>query len=202
MGSMARYPSDLTQLITFFKKLPGVGTKTAERFAFQLFNWQDGELHAFSYLISHFKIKIAKCPECRCLTDQGVCPFCQNPARDKAQLCIIASPRDAYSIEETGAYRGLYHVLGGLLSPLDGKMPEHLQLDQLNKRINDFQIKEIIIALDSTLEGDTTSLFLKEQIQGWGLPVSRLAFGLPIGSSLDFVDGGTLARALTGRQSF
>ena len=199
---MAKYPADLNQLITFFKKLPGVGTKTAERFAFQLFHWQDHDLHAFSHLLSQFKIKITKCPECRCLTDQGTCPFCHQPARNKDQLCIIASPRDAYSIEETGAYRGLYHVLGGLLSPLDGKTPEHLNLEQLKKRIVDLQIKEIIIALDSTLEGDTTSLFLKEQIQEWGLPVSRLAFGLPIGSSLDFVDGGTLARALTGRQTF
>ncbi len=199
---MAKYPTDLVQLIAFFKKLPGVGTKTAERFAFQLFHWQDNDLHVFAHLVSQFKIKITKCTECSCLTDQGVCPFCQSASRDKSQLCIIASPRDAYSIEETGAYRGLYHVLGGLLSPMDGKTPEHLNLEQLKKRITDLQIKEIIIALDSTLEGDTTSLFLKENIQQWGLPVSRLAFGLPIGSSLDFVDGGTLARALTGRQTF
>ena len=199
---MAKYPSTLAQLIAFLKKLPGVGTKTAERFAFQLLNWQESDLHALSTLCAQLKKKITKCPDCHCLTDNEVCPFCHQAMRDKAQLCIIASPRDAYSIEETGAYRGLYHVLGGLLSPLDGKTPEHLHLDQLKKRITTLQIKEIIIALDSTLEGDTTALFLKEQIQEWGLPVSRLAFGIPIGSSLDFVDGSTLARALTGRQTF
>jgi recombination protein RecR len=199
---MAKYPSDLAQLIAFLKKLPGVGTKTAERFAFQLLNWPDGELQTFSTLLAQLKEKITECSECRCLTDDNLCPFCHSGMRDKTQLCIIASPRDAYSLEETGAYRGLYHVLGGLLSPLDGKTPEHLNLEQLKKRIATLQIKEIIIALDSTLEGDTTSLFLKEQIQRWGLSVSRLAFGLPMGSSLDFVDGGTLARALTGRQSF
>jgi recombination protein RecR len=202
LTSMAKYPFDLAQLIAFLKKLPGVGTKTAERFAFQFLNWQDGDLQAFSALCAQLKKRVTQCPDCHCLTDNEVCPFCHNAMRDKAQLCIIASPRDAYSIEETGAYRGLYHVLGGLLSPLDGKTPEHLHLDQLKKRIAALQIKEIIIALDSTLEGDTTSLYLKEQVQEWGLPVSRLAFGIPIGSSLDFVDGSTLARAFTGRQSF
>lgn len=199
---MTRYPSDLTQLIAYLKKLPGVGTKTSERFAFQLLNWQEAELQALSLLFAELKKKITQCEDCRCLMDNHRCPFCHHAMRDKTQLCIIASPRDAYSLEETGAYRGLYHVLGGLLSPLDGKTPEHLNLAQLKKRITSLQIKEIIIALDSTLEGDTTALFLKEQIQEWGLPVSRLAFGLPIGSSLDFVDGSTLARALTGRQSF
>ena len=199
---MAKYPSDLAQLIAFFKKLPGVGTKTAERFAFQLLNWSDSELEAFSTLAGELKKNITKCADCNCLADNGVCPFCANLHRDRAQLCIIASPRDAYFLEETGAYRGLYHVLGGLLSPLGGKTPDHLNLEQLKKRITDLQIKEIIIALDSTLEGDTTSLYLKEQVQEWGYPVTRLAFGLPIGSSLDFVDGGTLARALSGRQNF
>jgi recombination protein RecR len=199
---MTKYPSHLAQLIAFLKKLPGVGTKTAERFAFQFLNWQEHELQAFSAIFAQLKKKTTQCSDCHCLTDNNSCPFCHNGLRDKTQLCIIASPRDAYSLEETGAYRGLYHVLGGLLSPLDGKTPEHLTLEQLKKRLTTLQIKEVIIALDSTLEGDTTSLFLKEQIQGWGFSVSRLAFGLPIGSSLDFVDGSTLARALTGRQIF
>jgi recombination protein RecR len=202
MVPMVKYPSDLAQLIAFLRKLPGVGTKTAERFAFQLLNWPEDELLAFSTLFAQLKKKIIRCSDCYCLIDNNLCPFCHNPIRDKTQLCIIASPRDAYSLEETGVYRGLYHVLGGLLSPLDGKTPEHLSLEHLKKRITLLRIKEIIIALDSTLEGDTTSLFLKEQIHAWGLPVSRLAFGLPMGSSLDFVDGSTLGRALIGRQSF
>lgn len=199
---MAKYPSELTHLIAYLKRLPGVGTKTAERFAFQLLDWQEAELKNFSSTLFHLKEKITQCPECHCLTSDDQCFFCHSVSRDKSQLCIVASPRDAYSIDETGAFKGLYHVLGGLLSPIDGKSPEHLNLEHLKKRIHSLQIKEIIIALDSTLEGDTTSLFLKEQIQIWGLPVSRLAFGIPIGSSLDFVDGGTLARALTGRQIF
>ncbi len=199
---MVKYPSDLAQLIAFVKKLPGVGTKTAERYAFHLLNWQQSDLEKWADLIARLKEAIPQCPECGCLTDQGQCLFCNNSHRDRSKLCIIGSPRDAYSIDETGAYRGLYHVLGGLLSPMDGKTPDHLNLPHLKKRITELQIKEIIIALDSTLEGDTTSLFLKEQVQQWGLAVSRLAFGIPIGSSLDFVDGSTLARALTGRQNF
>lgn len=111
-------------------------------------------------------------------------------------------PKDAYAIEETHSFKGLYHVLGCLLSPIEGKSIEHLNLEQLKKRLEAHPIKEVIIALDSTLEGDTTSLYLKEYLLKWGLNVSRLAFGLPLGSSLDFVDGGTLARAFMGRQSF
>ncbi len=199
---MPKYPTDLTQLIAYFKKLPGVGTKTAERFAFHLLNWQEAEIKNFSSLLFHLKEKITQCPECHCITDQQGCFFCQSTTRDSSQLCIVASARDVYSIDETGAFRGLYHVLGGLLSPIDGRTPDHLNLEKLKKRVEDLQAKEVIIALDSTLEGDTTALFLKEQIQSWGLPVSRLAFGIPIGSSLDFVDGSTLARALTGRQNF
>jgi recombination protein RecR len=199
---MARYPKDLTQLIAHLKKLPGVGTKTAERFAFQMLSWQGAELDQLATLLSTLKKNIPQCPECKCLTDNGQCPFCHSTSRDRTQLCIIASARDAYSIDETGAYHGLYHALGGLLSPIDGISPEHLHLAHLKKRIAELQLKEIILALDSTLEGDTTSLYLKEQIESWGLRVSRLAFGMPIGSSLDFIDGGTLARALTGRQMF
>ena len=199
---MSKYPFELTQLIAYLKKWPGVGTKTAERFAFQTLSWQDSDLQSLALLLSQLKEKVTHCPECHCLKDQNPCPFCHSDRRNRSQLCIIASARDVYAVEETGIYNGLYHVLGGLLSPMDGKTPEHLHLDQLKNRITTLQIQEIIIALDSTLEGDTTSLFLKEQIQGWGLTVSRLAFGLPMGSSLDFVDGGTLARALTGRQAF
>ncbi len=196
------WPNTLTHLIAFLKRLPGVGTKTAERYAFQILNWSGGDLEQFSALLGQLKKKITQCPDCHCLAENDHCDFCHSPARDKSKLCIIASPRDAYSIDETGAYRGLYHVLGGLLSPIQGKMPQHLHIGQLKERITSLQIKEIIIALDSTIEGDTTSLYIKEQAQSWGLTVSRLAFGIPIGSSLDFVDGGTLARALTCRQNF
>jgi recombination protein RecR len=199
---MARYPVALQQLISHLKKMPGVGTKTAERFAFHLLSWPPSELASFSALLGNLRESITQCSECQCLMERNLCPFCSDALRDHSQMCIITSPKDVYAIEETLSFKGLYHVLGCLLSPIEGKSIEHLGLDRLKKRIDAHPLKEIIIALDSTLEGDTTSLYLKEYLSRWNLNVSRLAFGLPLGSSLDFVDGGTLARALMGRQSF
>lgn len=197
---MSKYPSALLNLIAYLKKLPGVGSKTAERFAFQLLNWQDHQLADFADHIQKIKTNIRHCPECHCLTEGPQCEFCDPNKRDTQILCIISSPKDLYQIEDTRTYRGLYHVLGGLLSPLDGRTPQHLRLELLKSRIESKNVKEIIIALDSTLEGDATALYLKDQLRG--MRITRLAFGLPLGSSLDFVDGGTLARAFAGRQSF
>lgn len=199
---MARYPTTLQQIILFLKKFPGIGTKSAERLAFHLITWQEHELSSFASLLSHLRESITQCPNCQCLMEKDLCAFCTDSGRDATQLCIISSPKDAFAIEETGSFKGLYHVIGALLSPIEGKSVEHLQLDRLKKRLDMHPIKEIIIALDSTLEGDTTSLYLKEFIDRQNISVSRLAFGLPLGSSLEFVDGGTLARALLGRHSF
>lgn len=199
---MAKYPSHLLQLIGHLKKLPGVGAKTAERFAFQLLNWPDEHLHFFAENLRTIKEKIQHCPQCRCLMEKESCLFCDPAKRDTDILCIISSAKDAYAFEETRSYKGLYHVLGCLLSPIDGCTPDKLDLGHLHQRIQTLQIKEAILALDSTLEGDATALYLKQQLHHWGIPVSRLAFGLPMGSPLDFVDGGTLSRALIGRQNF
>lgn len=199
---MPKYPLELVTLISFFKKLPGVGNKTAERFAFQLLNWQEAELKSFAETMGTLKEKIHHCSECGCLKEGAQCSFCDTDKRDTHILCIAASAKDVYAIEETKTFRGLYHVIGGLLSPLDGRTPDSLYLSGLKKRLTTLPIKEIIIAFDSTLEGDATALFLKEDLASMGLSVSRLAFGLPMGSSLDYVDGSTLARALTGRNSF
>lgn len=197
---MMKYPKDLLSLIAHLKKLPGVGKKTAERFAFQLLEWEGKDLHEFAHNLSTLKEKIQKCSECGTLMDGVTCSFCHNSKRDQTQLCVIATARDAYAIEQIGDFNGLYHVLGTLLSPLDGKTPDNLNLFQLQNRIDTLGISEMIIALDSTLEGDATALFLKEQFQSLSLKVSRLALGLPVGSSLDFVDEGTLSQAFSGRQ--
>lgn len=199
---MAKYPIPLQQLIAHLKKLPGVGSKTAERFAFHLLSWPSAELASIASSLTHLRESITQCPECQCLMEKNLCPFCADALRDRSQICIITSPKDVYAVEETHSFKGLYHVLGCLLSPIEGKSIEHLHLDRLQNRLEKYPIKEVIIALDSTLEGDTTSLYLKEYLLRWGLSVSRLAFGIPLGSSLDFVDGGTLARALMGRQAF
>ena len=199
---MIKYPKDLLTLIAYLKKFPGVGKKTAERFAFSLLHGEEGELGELATLLATLRQRIQSCSECGCLMETTCCHFCDSKKRDSSIMCLIAHARDVYAIEETGMFNGLYHVLGTLLSPLDGKMPDSLNLPLLKKRINQSRVQEIILALDSTLEGDATALFLREKLKNQGLQVSRLALGLPLGSSLDFVDEGTLSQALTGRKSF
>jgi len=200
-----KYPKELTPLIAHLKKLPGVGTRTAERFAFELINWPQDHLNAFGETISGIREKIPPCSTCGCLTENSFCHFCEEGTRDSSQLCIISSPRDVFAIDGTGTYKGLYHVVENLLSPIDGRHANTLRMDRIEKRIKMHGIKEIILAFDSTLEGDTTALYLKSQLQksdGKDLVISRLAFGLPMGSSLEYVDGGTLSRSFKGRQTF
>ncbi|MCB1115661.1 MAG: recombination protein RecR [Chlamydiia bacterium] len=199
---MLKYPKDLLTLIAHLKKLPGVGKKTAERYAFHLLGWEGSDLHAFAEGLATLKEKVQPCLDCGCLMDGVRCSFCNQEKRDRSKLCIIASPRDAYAIEETGNYQGMYHVLGTLLSPLDGKTVDHLNLPHLMERTVQLETKEVILALDSTLEGDATSLYLKEELMKKNITVSRLALGLPLGSSLDFVDEGTLSQAFSNRHSF
>jgi len=198
---MNKYPPDFLKLITLLRKLPGVGLKTAERFAFQMLKWPEDQLKYLGELIASLKNKVHSCSLCGCLMEDK-CFFCHSKDRDLKVLCVVSSPKDVYVIEETKTYFGLYHVLGGLLSPLEGKTIENLQIESLKKRILEHKVDELILALDSTIEGDTTALFLKKMVENSHIAVSRLALGLPMGSSLDFVDGGTLARALSGRQSF
>jgi recombination protein RecR len=195
-----KFPEDLLALVAHLKKLPGVGTRTAERFAFEFLNWEPSTLKTLAETLQNLHEKVPPCPTCGCLADRGICRFCLN--RDTSSLCILASARDAYAVEETGNYRGLYHVIEHLLSPLDGRHANTLRLDRIEKRIEQHAITEVIIAFDSTLEGDTTALYLKNHLARTNLSISRLAFGLPVGSSLEYIDGGTLARALSGRQIY
>ncbi len=198
---MSQYPSELLTLIAFLKKFPGVGQRTAERFAFPLLQWPHDEIKKFAHLLATLKENIYTCDMCGCLKDKAPCIFCA-PRRDNSVLCLVSSPRDVYAIEETRTFKGLYHVIGGLLSPLEGRDIKQETLDHLEKRLGLHPIQEVIIAFDSTLEGDATALFLKQKIEKFGLKTTRLAFGLPIGSSLDFVDYATLEKAFTGRQAF
>lgn len=197
-----KYPSHLLKVIDSLRRLPGVGTKSAERFAFQMLTWDPYQLEEMSQVIREIKEKIHQCAECGCLCEENQCTFCKEGRETQKTLCIIASPRDAFAIETTGEFRGLYHVLGSLLSPMEGIGPEKLNLPHLKNRIANHKIQELVIALDSTLEGDATALYLKQELEIMGLNISRLAFGLPMGSSLDYVDGGTLARAFSGRARF
>jgi recombination protein RecR len=198
-----RYPIAIEKLMRQLNKLPGVGRRTAERYAFGfLLDWETEELHELMEQLQEVKKCITKCDICGSLTDSGSCFYCSDAARRRDVLCIVATAREVFTIEGTREFRGLYHVLGALLSPLDGRGEEVLELDRLYQRLQSGEIKEIILALDSTLEGDTTALFLKQQLAHYSLKMSRLAFGIPLGSALEFVDGGTLARAFTGRATF
>lgn len=196
------YPQHLLKVIEVLKRLPGVGNKSAERFVFQMLEWKPEYLQEMAEAIRHIPEKLKRCSCCGCLIGEESCTFCDPAKRDTQVLCIIASPRDAFAVEDTREYKGLYHVLGGVLSPMEGRGPEQLRFDSLKQRIQDLQIKEVVIALDSTLEGDATALYVKRELEHLGVHTSRLAFGLPVGSSLDYIDGGTLARALSGRSKF
>lgn len=196
------YPFIVEKLIKHLHKLPGVGRRTAERYAFDLLlDWSQEELLEFQKILTDLKITIGECRTCGCITDHNSCVICDDLMRKQDLLCIVSSAREVFSIESTQEFRGLYHVLGGLLSPLDGRGEEVLGIDALKERLSKNSIKEVILALDSTVEGDATSLFLREELKAFPVAVTRLAFGIPVGSSLEYVDGGTLARAFSGRNS-
>lgn len=197
--SMAKYPNELLILINYFRKFPGVGAKTAERFVFQLFTWPQEDLKKFSLLVSGLKNQIQFCLQCGCFMSASACEFCDLSKRDPQLLCVISSPKDAYAIEQTRIYKGLYHVIRTTASPIEGKGLDPEQLEKLHQRLAESNIQEMVLALDSTLEGDATALYLKEKF-GKEVKVSRLAFGLPLGSSLDYIDSATLGRSLYGRQ--
>jgi recombination protein RecR len=197
-----RYPTHLLRLIETFKKLPGVGARSAERFAFELLRWPSDALRSMGELISATSENLFYCAECGSLADSLLCGICASPNRDKTKLCIVGYWRDLFAIESTGEYLGSYHVLGALLSPMEGINPKDLPIDAIRERIGKQEIQEIVIALDATLEGDTTALYLKQELSSFCSKISRIAFGLPMGSSFDYVDGGTLARAFSARSTF
>lgn len=194
-----RYPEHLLKLITVLKKLPGIGNKSAERFAFHLIDWPEEKHLEMAQTIQDIKKKLKCCPECGSLSEEPPCLFCDTKKRDPTILCVVGSPKDVFLIEETHEYKGLYHVLGALLSPIHGVVPN---LDKIKERVKSLGVQEVIIALDSTLEGDATALYLKKELSSLAITTSRLALGLPVGSSLDFIDGGTLARAFSGRRTY
>jgi recombination protein RecR len=198
---MPLYPKPLFQLIQLLKKLPGVGQKSAERYAFQLLEWKPAELKQLGFQLSQLKELISSCTECGALKEFN-CSYCSNESRSNGTLCIVSNPKDIFAIEETKIFNGLYYVLPHLLTPFEEHFEEQVNLKGILSFIEKNKVKEIILALESTLEGDATALFLKEKLHTEGLNLSRLAHGIPLGSTLEFIDGGTLSKALMGRQSF
>jgi recombination protein RecR len=196
------YPSHLLQLIESMKKLPGVGSKSAERFAFEMLKWSPSSLKTLGNLIDTIPQKLLSCGECGALRGDEPCMFCKEERASSSILCILASSKDVFAIEATRTFEGLYHVLGGVISPLEGIGPDQLNFHKLQERIQKHHINEVIIALDSTVEGDATALYLKKYLSSLPVEISRLAFGIPMGSSFDYVDGGTLGRAFVDRSDF
>lgn len=194
-----KFPQYILSLIDVLKRFPGVGNKTAERYVFQMLEWKQGQIHEMAHALLAFTENIAFCEECGCLKHEDHCLFCREERAANGVLCVIATAKEAYAVESTGEYHGLYHVLGGLLSPMEGVGPDQLTISTLKRRVVKDCIQEVLIALDATLEGDATALYLKKELAPLGKKISRLAFGLPMGSSLDYIDGSTLARALAGR---
>ena len=203
-----KYPGHLQKLIQFIKKLPGVGQRSAERFAFDLIEWDDEQLNSLASLLTNISKELPSCELCGAIKEAEKCLYCHSPSRSQEIICVVATTKELFAIEGSSAYRGQYHVLGSLLSPLKGLHPENLTLQKLEQRVIDTEVQEVILALDSTLEGDATALYIKELLeqasksQTKKIKISRLSFGLPMGSSLDFVDGGTLAHAFLARGFF
>ncbi len=194
------YTKPLARLVEEFQKLPGIGPKSAQRMAFHILKMTQNEVQKFSDAILDAKEKIKYCRQCFNMSSENPCEICTNSSRDKTTLCIVSETRDLIALERTREYKGSYHVLQGLISPLDGISPEDLRIKELIARLQNEQIKEMILALSPSVEGEATSMYLAKIIKPLGVKVSRIAFGLPVGADLEYADEVTLARALEGRR--
>ncbi len=190
----------LQALIDYFKKLPGVGEKTARRLAFAILDMDGEEVRGFAETLVQVKKRIGFCNRCGNLAEGELCHICADPSRLGTVLCVVERPADLYVLEASGQYRGRYHVLHGVLSPLDGVGPGDLNLENLEKRVQEEGIQEVIVATNPSIEGDTTALYISRMLKKYGVKVTRPARGLPLGSSLEFVDRGTITKAFEGRE--
>lgn len=189
------------ELVTALRCLPGVGPRSAQRMALHLLERnRDGGV-TLSRTLEQAMDAVVNCRQCRTLTESDLCHICDNPGRDRSLLCVVESPMDIHAIEQTSSYRGLYFVLMGRLSPIDGVGPEELGLDQLFALTDELPLKELILANNTTVEGEATAWYIAEQLEGRPFAISRIAHGVPVGGELEFVDGGTLSHAFNGRQA-
>jgi len=194
------YSPAVENLIAQLTRLPGVGTRTAQRLAFHLLRVPRDEALALSDAIREAKERIRFCSECGNLTEQDVCEICQDARRDHTVICVVEQPADLISLERTREFRGVYHVLGGALSPLDGVEPENLRIAGLLQRVERDGVEEVVLATNPTMTGEATAAFIAERLRGRLVRVTRLASGLPVGSDLEYADEVTLGRALSGRR--
>ncbi len=199
---MDAYTESMERLIAEFGKLPGIGRRTAERLAFHLLDAGRAEAEGLAQALRDIKTRIGRCSECGGLAEGDRCPICASPRRDRSRVCVVERPRDVIRLEAAGGYDGLYHVLGGLLAPVEGRGPEGLDVAGLERRIaEEGDVEEVVFALSPTAEGDGTVLYVADRLKGTGVRMTRLARGIPTGATLDYASHGVLADALRGRQA-
>ncbi len=197
---MAEYIESLQKLAERFAALEGVGKKTAMRMAFSVLEMEQEEAQAFAEAILDAKEKIHLCPVCQNLTDREICPICADPDRDRSLICVVTDARAVFAMEKVREYRGVYHVLHGLISPMNGVTPDQLKIKELLARVGEEEIDEIIVATNPTVEGEATAMYLSKLLRPLGVTVTRLAYGVPVGADLEYADEITLFRALEGRR--
>lgn len=200
---MAEYILPIQRLIEEFRKIPGVGAKTAARYAFAVLNLSDAEANRFADAIIGVKRDVYKCPICHGLSStEGGCDICTSPDRDSSVICVVEDAKDVMTMEKVRGYRGTYHVLGGALSPLDNVTHEDLTVKELIARVEEGGVNEIIIATNPTPKGDTTAAYIARLLEAYPVEVSRLAYGIPVGADIEYADEITLLRAMEGRRFF
>lgn len=196
---MAYSITSLSELVKQFEKLPGIGKKTAQRLAFHILAQPPERAQQFANALVQAREKIHFCPCCQSLTDDTLCSVCSDETRDNSTICVVEDPKDVLAFEKTREYKGLYHVLHGAFSPLDGIGPEQLKIKELMKRLSDTKVKEVIMATNLTVEGEATASYISRLAKPLGVKVTRLAYGIPVGGDLEYADEKTLTRALEGR---
>ena len=197
---MEYFPAPLEKLVEQFARLPGVGSKSAQRLAFHVLNLPMEQAQAFADAIVDAKRSVTLCPVCRNLTAGGLCPICSSPKRDEGTICVVADPRDVVAIERSREYNGRYHVLHGVLSPMNHVGPDDLEIKPLVDRVAAGGVQEVIMATNPTVEGEATAMYISRLLKPLGIRVTRLAYGIPVGGDLEYADEVTLSRAIEGRQ--
>lgn len=197
---MAGFPASMRSLVEEFSKMPGVGVKTAQRLAFYILRSPRAEAEALASAIIKVKESVRFCKACNNLSDEDVCQICKNPSRDRSLLCVVEEPNDIVTIEKAGNFNGVYHVLLGSLSPLDGIGPDDLKIKELLDRVKKEKFKEIILATDFNTEGEATALYLLKVLRNSGSKVTRVAYGIPVGGDLEYADQATITKAFEGRR--
>ena len=197
---MEYFPAPLEKLVEQFAKLPGVGYKSAQRLAFHVLSLPTEEAQTFADAITDAKRSVTLCPVCQNLTAGGLCPICADAKRDDATICVVADPKDVIAMERAREYNGRYHVLHGVLSPMNGVGPDDLHIKSLLDRVAQGEVREVIMATNPDTEGEATAMYLSRLLKPFGVKVTRLAYGVPVGGHLEYADDATLMRALEGRR--